>query len=123
MFGLEEAGFVEAQAGAINGHQEGAVLGLRTTDGEQTFQFPAAVNLGSMGLAADPGQESLQLIGGAMEHQVKEAAEGADGLVERTVRSAIPRNASSRMNCSRSGVIRLQLRPSRSPCQDLPSPP
>ena len=77
---------MEAQARAVHRHQEGAVFGPGTTDGEQPFQFPATVNLGAMGLATDPGQEPLELIRRPVEHQVKEATEGTDRLVERTGR-------------------------------------
>lgn len=88
---------MEAQTAAIDGHQEGAVLGLGATDGEETFPFAAAVNLGAMGLAADARQEPFHWIGGPVEDQVEEATEGADGLVEQRFRRFVPPSLAKRV--------------------------
>jgi hypothetical protein len=50
----------------------------------QAFQFGPTEDLRAAGLRAHPRQEALQLVGGALEDQVVEAAQGTDGLIERT---------------------------------------
>ena len=45
VLGLEMAGLIEPQPGAIHRHQEGAMLGMRSAHGEKPFQFGGAVDL------------------------------------------------------------------------------
>ncbi|MCZ7638487.1 MAG: hypothetical protein M5U12_22020 [Verrucomicrobia bacterium] len=80
------AGLVEAQARPVHRHEEGAGLGVGTTDGEEPLQPGAAEHLRSAGLRPDPRQQTLELVGGPVQDQIIEPAQPAQVLVERAGR-------------------------------------
>jgi len=82
MFGAQVAGFIEAQASAIDRHQKRAMLWLGYSDAEQALDLLTSIRLRPAYLSSDSGQRSFDMVKRPLQHPAVKESQTADDDIE-----------------------------------------